>query len=221
MRHLLTFILVITLATLSLHAQNRALKNRFNAGVVLGFNTSQIDGDQYMGYDKYGFFAGVRGIARITENFELVIEMLYNKKGSRDPDQFVPGSSSNRFISLDYIEIPILFHFKVDGKYGAGGFELGMSYGQLFGTRINEHVRNINFSSFAAIRDDFNNDDLALIVGGGIFVTDHIRLMGRLNYSLNHLYKNDLPPEILIDNPLEIRSMRNLQLGVGVNYVFK
>ena len=221
MRHLLTCFLVMILTALSLHAQNRALKNRFNAGVVLGVNTSQIDGDQYMGYDKFGFFAGIRGIARFTKKSELVIEMLYNRKGSRDPDQLVPGTSSGRFISLDYIEVPILFHLKVDGKLGAGGLEFGISYGQLFGARIKEHINNINFPSFAAIRDDFNNDDLALIIGGGVFLNDHIRLMARLNYSLNYLYESDLPSDFLVDNPLEIRAMRNLQLGLGINYIFK
>ena len=208
------------MATMSLHAQKRAIKNRFNAGVVLGANTSQIDGDQYMGFDKTGFFVGARGIARIGEKSELVIEMLYNRKGSRDPNKFIPGRESNTFISLDYIEVPILFHRKIQNRIGVGSFEFGIAYAQLFGVRINEFVNNINYPSFTAIRDEFNNDDFSAIVGGGMFINKHIRIMGRIDYSLTFLFKNENSTDFLVNNPLEIRHLRNMQLGVGLNYIF-
>ena len=219
MRYYLTFILVMALTIISIHAQNRAIKNRFNAGIVLAGNTSQINGDKYFGWNKFGWFTGVRGIARINRKSELVLELLYNRKGSKDPDQFVPRSKDDRFISLDYIQIPILFHRKIEGEI-VGSFEFGIAYAQLFGVRINEFAVNSNYAPFAPIRDDFNKDEFLLIVGGGIFINEHIRFMGRVDYSLTLLFKSDRPTQFLVNNPREIGSLRNLQLGFGMNYIF-
>ena len=48
MKTWLTFLLITCLITTSIHAQKRN-KNRFSAGLILGVNTSQINGDYYKG----------------------------------------------------------------------------------------------------------------------------------------------------------------------------
>ena len=85
--------------------------------------------------------------------------------------------------------------------------------------KINENVNSINYTTFTSIQDEFKEVELALIMGGGIFINDHIRLMGRFSLSLTLLYKNENP---IIDMPGAIPSineLRNLQLALGVNYI--
>lgn len=220
MKCILSCFLLTALVSMSLHAQKGALKNRFNAGIVIGANTSQIDGDNYLGYDKYGFFGGVRGIARLNTKSELVLELLYNKKGSRDPEVFFADRNTYRFLSLDYIEIPILYHRKMGNKIGVRSFEIGFSYAQLFGVKINEDPNSRDYPPFTAVREEFNKNDFAVIIGGGIFLNKHIRLMGRFTYSMTLLYKNKSPRFVIVNNPFELRYLRNMQLGLGVNYIF-
>lgn len=220
MRCFLVFFLLLFLTTKSLYAQKRTLKNRFNAGIVIGINASQVNGDRYMGFDKLGAFAGFRAIVKINTNAEFVFEMQYNGKGSRNPEQFVPGESAPRFISLDYIEVPILYHQKIETKIGFCSFEGGIAYARLFGFKINENDNSINYTSFASIQDDFNKSEWALILGGGIFVNKHFRVMSRFAHSLTLLYENENPIEDSIDNNPTINKLRNIQLSLGLNYIF-
>ena len=64
-----------------------AQEQRFNAGLVVGLNASQIDGDQLAGFDKLGLTAWVRGIAKLGETIDMNIEFLYSERGSK-PDAF-------------------------------------------------------------------------------------------------------------------------------------
>jgi len=86
---------------------------RFNAGVIFGLNASQIDGDYYKGFNKYGLTGGIRGITRLTPNFEFNVEILYSKKGSKIfHNRFAtPGRAmERRFIDLTYIDVPFFFN---------------------------------------------------------------------------------------------------------------
>ena len=205
--------------TTSIHAQKRS-KNRFSTGLILGVNTTQIDGDYYSGYDKFGIFGGLRAIARIDKTSELIFEIQYNRKGSRNPDEFVPGQQASRFISLDYIEVPIFFHKKIDTKIGLGSLEGGVVYSRLFGFRINELENSPNYNTFTEIQNDFNRNDLAIGMGGGIYINEHIRIMSRFTYAMTLLYEDKNRDGSFNLNRPDIYSLRNMQLGLGVNYIF-
>lgn len=220
MKYCLTLLMLSILVTMSVHAQKRALKNRFNAGIVMGLTTSQINGDRYSGYDKLGGFAGLRVTARINTKSDLVVEMQYNRKGSRNPKQFVPGAISTRFIALDYIEVPILYHQRVETEIGLISLEGGIAYARLFGFKINEIVNTTSYSTFSEIQEAFNKNELALIMGGGVFINEHLRVMGRFGLSMTLLYKNENPTIASPNTIPEINHLRNLYLTFGVNYVF-
>lgn len=220
MRYFAASFLLSILVTTSLYAQKRVLKNRFNAGIVLGGNTSQINGDRYLGYNKFGGFVGVRAIARLNTKSEFVFEMQYNRKGSKDPSQFVPGKKAPRFIALDYLEVPILYHYKVETSIGVVSFEGGIAYARLVGFKINENANSINYSSFTDIENEFKKDELVLIFGGGLFINEHIRLMGRFAHSLTLLYENENPTNEFTTDISPINQLRNIQLAFGVNYIF-
>ena len=72
---LFTLVTLGLLITQSVFGQQKYNKNiadseRFSAGVIIGYNNAQIDGDYQNGFDKYGITGGIRGIARITSRLE-------------------------------------------------------------------------------------------------------------------------------------------------------
>ena len=216
----LVLILLSILFFSALDAQRKKTQNRFGAGIIIGLNANQINGDHLKGYDKIGSFVGLRATARLDRLSEIVIEMQYNQKGSKDPNQFVPGRETERFISLDYIEVPILFHKIIKTNSIYYSLEGGLAYARLLGFRINENPSTVNYNTFTDIQDELNNQDLALVVGGGLIVSDHIRLMTRFAYSLTLLYQNERPLTNFPGELPEINKLRNVQLAFGANYIF-
>jgi len=113
---LLTFIcfMGIIVTTFAQKSKKRYIPNneRFNAGLIIGMNASQVDGDYYKGFNKYGLTAGIRGITRLKPNFDFNVEILYSKKGSKifHNRYSTPGrAGENRFIDLTYVDVPFFF----------------------------------------------------------------------------------------------------------------
>ena len=219
-KYLLVFLLSAILAPTSLHSQKYGIKHRFGAGISIGLNTTQINGDHLSGYNKFGGFVGFRAVSRFNRTSELVIEIQYNRKGSRDPKQFVPGRGTSRFISLDYIEVPILFHQKIAINSIPFSLEGGLSYARLLGFNINENPGTTRYNTFTDIQNDFNNEDFSLLIGGGVMVNEHVRIMTRFAYSLTLLYENETPIITLPGDLPVINTLRNMQLAIGINYIF-
>jgi hypothetical protein len=221
-KYILVLLLFAIAAPITLKAQRKAIKkppqNRFGLGLTAGLNTTQINGDFLSGYDKSGIFAGFRALAKLTHSSELVIELQYNRKGVSDPDNFVAGRGGQRSLSLDYIEIPILIHKIVESNSVRYSLEGGISYARLFGVKISENPNTFRYPTFSNIENEFSNQDLALLIGGGVMLGERIRLMTRFSYSLNLLYENENP---VVNNPEELpvfNMLRNVQLAFGVNY---
>lgn len=100
---------------------------RFKGGLLLGFNASQVDGDTYAGYDKFGVMGGAYVYTPVSEMFDVQMEIKYMGKGARKrTTQFdLTQYRSN----LNYIEIPVLLRFNTKNKIGVEG---GLGFGYLF-----------------------------------------------------------------------------------------
>ena len=114
-----------------------------------------------------------------------------------------------------------MFHKRIEGKIGITSLEGGIAYARLFGFNINENINSINYKTFTALQDEFTKDELVLIIGGGIFINERIRVTGRFAYSLTLLYEDENPSEILTGRNPNINHLRNLQLAIGINYIFR
>ena len=99
---------------------------------------SQIDGDNFVGYDLIGLYAGLRGSMRLGEKMQMRVELLYSQKGSKfESTEGAKQGEKDRHIKLNYAEIPILFAYRinrVDAK-NALWLEGGISL------RSGEHLR--------------------------------------------------------------------------------
>jgi hypothetical protein len=162
----------------------------FNAGIIAGLNTAQINGDGHAGYDKFGIVAGVQTGIFISSKSELVIEFLYSQRGSQSKVIKGTGIPVER-IHLDYIEIPFIYQYNdwyiEDLDYYKVNVEGGLSYGNLF------QVKTSNTSPSFNDGDGFNRHDLSFILGFTYQFNKHIAANFRYTRSINRLYNLELP----------------------------
>jgi hypothetical protein len=231
-----SFILILG-GSLDLEAQRKRKfkpKYRFNAGIVAGMNFSQIDGDNYVGYDQLGIQAGARGIAKLTPHLDLAVEMLFVQKGSLDRDERINGRKY-RQISLNYIEVPFLLHAHYLNNHQIKiSIEGGISFGRMIGYSIHELTNGRDYIPFATVENDFNRNEWSAIIGGGFYLNKHIRVFVRHNVALNFLYEKPTPdPNAPIVTPTtptyfwttsfhntDISRLRNYQFSLNCNYMF-
>jgi hypothetical protein len=102
-------------------------QNRFKLGLKAGLSTSQVHGDTYSGFHKAGLDAGLTLNGKINEKWSAQFEMLYVQKGSKHQGDITQGDYSFYLMKLSYVEVPILFEYKLK-KFV---FELGPGFGYL------------------------------------------------------------------------------------------
>lgn len=153
-----------------------AQNGTFKAGLIGGFNASQIDGDLLAGYNKFGLLVGGTVAVKIAEHWQPSIEVLYSQKGSRSSaDETLIYGAFTRY-SIDYVEVPLMMNY-VDG-----GFRLnaGLSYSRIVQLRevMVDEVDLIELEG-----QNFNKDALNLLAGIGYFFNDHIGIEIRYSYA--------------------------------------
>ena len=78
---------------------------RFDGGILAGFNATQVEGDTYKGYNKPGIAAGVYVQTDLAPAIFAAMEIKYSQKGARkkstqkDPEIYI--------MRLNYIEMPV------------------------------------------------------------------------------------------------------------------
>jgi hypothetical protein len=101
----------------------------FKGGISAGFVFTQVDGDNYSGYNRLGPQAGVFSKYIFNEDFSLHTEIKYIQKGSKHVSKDENGQilPSDYFaLKLDYFELPILLEYKIQEKfYAQAGIGLG------------------------------------------------------------------------------------------------
>jgi len=162
----------------------------FTGGLVLGGNFSQIDGDNFAGYNKAGLNAGGIVYVRIDEHIAASLEILYSQKGSRarDPIAVATGYSYSDYrISLNYAEIPVMINYVNKRK---SNFGLGFSYSRL--AFSSESFTSYPAQIFDESQYPFKKSDLNFLIGGNFHLWKGLLLNIRYQYSLFSI-RNSLP----------------------------
>lgn len=122
----------LILISLSLNAQ----KNTFEAGVAVGFNMSQIDGDLLFGFRRIGVAAGPVVNINTATRWQVGIGMMYSQLGSARGKFDEPTSDFDK-IRINQVEVPITLRFKDwkgeddKGEFFRIGFEVGVTYNRM------------------------------------------------------------------------------------------
>jgi len=229
------FLIIIVFSTTEVAGQYRSkhkrVKHRFNTGLIIGFGLSQLDGDQYTGFDKLGLRGGLKGAMYLNDRLDLVVGLLYNQKGSRfeDNSRSLYPRNRGRTIHLDYMEVPLLINFKMEKDKAAGYvLETGFSYSRLINYRIEEVIQDPSRNvSFAAIAPEFNSNEFNFIAGLNFFFNRHIGLGVVYTVQMNKTYRNllleDSEPRtsgssFTYDPALRIPYLRSYQLSFQLVY---
>ena len=153
-------------------------QRRFVAAPIVGFNMSQIDGDDLFGYRKIGFAGGARVSAILHPRWRLALEIQFAQQGSRRGSNEAGGGTGLDKVQLNMVEVPFMVQF-LEWKFQVNG---GISYARL----INYTITDI----FGAdVTDQFEfRDDLIFVTGGVSFLfTDQFGLDLRLARALSNL----------------------------------
>jgi hypothetical protein len=150
---------------------------RFNAGLMLGGNVSQVDGDDNDGYNKFGFQGGGFVSLQVSPHSSFQMEMEYIQKGSRINADSLTNTGNTYLMRFHYLEIPLLYQYSFT-KGKRWSFEAGPAMDVLLGSR--EESNGVETTSTVPLR----NVTLAGILGFSAFLTDHLKANFRFNYSL-------------------------------------
>ncbi|MBC8173012.1 MAG: PorT family protein [Chitinophagales bacterium] len=165
-----------------------------DAGLILGANFSQVDGDNLDGFNKLGLNTG--GIAHINfnPNWSLSFEILFSQKGSRTrPD---PDLINTYKLVLNYADVPVAINYKDRNRMI---FSAGLAYGRLFSFAEYLNGNETNFPN-----DPFKNDELSFHVGGTILVGElkHFGVNFRYQQSLTTIGPSINPRVVGLTNKL-------------------
>ncbi|MBA7529076.1 hypothetical protein ES705_21268 [subsurface metagenome] len=159
------FLLLILFIPLSLNAQ------RFQGGLMIGMNVSQIDGDNWSGYNKAGLVGGAYVFTEFKDRWGAQLEIRYSAKGSASPKNYVPKIK----FRLQYIEIPLLAKFEVIENLD---LQAGISFGYLFSAARDDGDGYVKFEEVP------NRMETALCVGINYSFFDRFDLNVRYSYSV-------------------------------------
>lgn len=131
----------------------------FRGGALLGMITSQIQGDDFSGFNKFGLHAGGFVDVGFNDQSSVLLEMLYSQKGSRNaPDLINNPDNANVFKwKINYIELPVSYNHRFTDRLSAHA-------GAYVGIVVN------GFQEINGARSDldgaFTKSDIGLQVGG-------------------------------------------------------
>ncbi len=160
----------------------------FYGGISVGGNFSQVDGDNFAGFHKAGWNAGVIVYTKLADRLAVGLELLYAQKGSRAGQNQVPkvGNDQNTIIfdykiKLNYAEIPVIINYfdKRSNHFGAG-----LSYSRLFrSSELYKDGTGTTFENDSKIYP-FRKSDLSFIVNANAHIWKGLFWNLRYHYSL-------------------------------------
>ena len=122
----------------------------FDAGLLCGFSTSQVTGDNLSGFDKLGARFGAYISYPINKKMNYQLEMQYLQKGSKKP--YTENSPETYLFELNYIELPISLNYQVKkGIY----IESGVGTAFLVGYKEQDEITDINTDKPNTLAFDF------------------------------------------------------------------
>jgi len=155
---------------------NVVVAQRFEGGILAGYNATQVEGDSYKGYNKPGILAGAFVQTDVAPAVFAGMEIKYSQKGARN--RIRKGEEPDKYIMrLGYIDLPVFVGFRTSSNSAVVG---GVSAGYLV------HAKEIDeYGEF--VKEDqnaFRTFDLQPFVGFQFDMLDRLKLDLRLAYSV-------------------------------------
>jgi hypothetical protein len=201
---------------------------RILGAVSAGMNLSQVDGDEKYGFKKVGLNIGPSVIIPFGKNkkWSVTMEILFSQLGSRQKEQYANDSIADTTTSeyydgyklkLNYVQIPVMIHFKDKNIVAAG---VGFLYGQLVSAQEWEDYNDLRglFKTGTTLRSPYTMSDLQAIVDVRFRLYQRLWIDFRYSYSVFPIRTRDFV------NPLyktvETRKQYNNVIAFRLTYIF-
>jgi opacity protein-like surface antigen len=166
---LLIFLLVVVSAP--------TFAQRFEGGVIGGFNASQVDGDNYSGYHKPGIAFGGYVQTNLSRTVYAGMELKLMQKGSRNIDSLATNGQIKYIMRLNYVDLPVYLGIRTGERIS---LLIGMSPGYLISGR--------EYNDYGKLTEQdqhpFNSFDLQAFLGFRFQFTKRLFVDLRGAYSL-------------------------------------
>jgi len=149
----------------------------FTGGLKVGFDLSQIDGDQLSGYHKGGLIAGGFINRSLGPKLNWQMEMFYITKGSKKGINPEKNQLDYMRIAVNYIEVPMLLQFWMEKL--KINFELGLSFSALVTSKEE------NGDGETTIIGPFRPFGFGSLAGLNYAFSDQLSGTARISYSLS------------------------------------
>lgn len=181
--------------------KNNIQAQTFEGGLIVGFNLSQLDGDDLVGWNRIGLNVGGRVAINPYEKWKINLDLLFSQKGSSaTPEQF----SSYDKVRLNYVEIPLQVNF-MDWLDEAGFYRLhflaGFSYSQLVGFKVLRQDGTDTTES-----EDYKNWNANVQIGATYFISENFGINGQFSRGLLSV-DNDPDAGFFADKALTFRGI--------------
>jgi len=130
MRIFILFLFIIVFSA------GQSYSQRIKGAVIAGFNATQVDGDEVVGYSKLGFNVGAAAIIPFKKKWSISLENIFSQKGSHRGEIYADSLSGSYTLRLNYVEVPVLVHYTDKDIITVG---TGFSWGRLVGAKEWEH----------------------------------------------------------------------------------
>jgi len=146
-----------------------ASAQRFEGGLLGGFNASQVEGDGFKGYNKPGILAGFYVQTDVAPAVFTGLEIKFSQKGSRKRIKKDDPDPVKYIMRLNYIDIPLFIGFRTNER---GAVVAGVSAGYLIsGREFNEYGEFVKED-----QNPFKNFDLEPFLGFQFAMLDNVDL---------------------------------------------
>jgi hypothetical protein len=160
---------------------------------TLGFNACQIHGDNYSGFDKFGFLAGIALNARLNEATSLELGFYFSQKGSRHNQNPKIGDYSFYRLNLNYVDLPLSLRYHVNPRYF---ITLGPSFAYLI-----NYSENINNADYTGVYK-FNKYEWGVNFGLGRSINNKFSVEVRTSNSVTPIRSYGVLSNVFYPNPV-------------------
>lgn len=162
------------------------LAQNLGGGLSLGFNASQVDGDNFRGFNKAGFSVGGFVTYPINDRFSLQPEILVEQLGSASQQQLI--------VQTTHVDVPVLLSATVPIELGETTQEIQVVAGPVIGVLLGAKDFNVD------ITDDLKKVDYRATAGIA-YRLGRVSLGIRYGYSLNTFAKGTSNVGLFLTGP--------------------
>nr|NQU92359.1 PorT family protein [Bacteroidota bacterium] len=215
MKIILRFFVVLFLFAASGEIQAQ----RVMGAVIGGVNATNVQGDDVYGFKKFGMNVGVAAIVPVAEKWSFSLETTYSQKGSyhkkggRGMDYSIKHDYNQYKLVLNYLEVPVLFHFE-DKRYLKAG--TGFSYGRLI--EVKEWEDGYRVATTTLNDGPYDLNDFSWLFDVQVPIYRQLKINARYSFSMIKIrereYENVSPTEE------KVRKQYNQVLSLRVVWIF-